>query len=144
MAALNNAGIDYLFVDSLPVTAADPGKPYRYPITVKSKKGGVRFTLDSGPEGMTLSKDGVLTWNVPAHFEAGPAGVIVTVEDSAGQNVFHTFNVQVAEGTRAGGTARKIQLGPESNQWGGHGNRRPPVVRAVKKPSRGSSSAKTE
>lgn len=144
MAALNNAGIDYLFVDSLPVTAAHPGRAYRYPITVKSKKGGIKFTLDSGPDGMTLSKDGVLSWNVPANAEAGPAGVIVTVEDSASQNVFHTFNVQVAEGARPGGTAKKIQLGPESNQWNGSGGRQPPVVRAVKKPSKGTSSAKTE
>src|SRR5688572_6725558 len=97
MAALDKAGIDFLFVDSLPVTAADPGKAYRYPITVQSKKGGIKFSLDSGPQGMTLSKDGVLSWQVPANFDPGPAGVIVTIEDSAGQSVFHTFNVQVSE-----------------------------------------------
>ena len=146
MAALEKAGIDYLFVDSLPVTTADPGKAYRYPITVQSKKGGIKFTLDSGPQGMTLSNDGVLSWQVPAVFDPGPAGVIVTIEDSAGQSLFHTFNVQVSESaSRPGGaTAKKIQLGPESNQYNGSGRGAPPIVRAVKKPAKGPSSAKTE
>jgi hypothetical protein len=145
MAALDRAGIDYLFVDSLPVTAADPGKPYRYPITVQSKKGGIKFSLDSGPAGMTLSKDGVLSWQVPPSAEPGPAGVIVTIEDASGQNRFHTFNVQVSENvSRPGSTAKRIQLGPESNQWNGTGRGAPPVVRAVKKPAKGTSTAKTE
>ena len=144
MATLDRAGIDYLFVESLPVTAADPGKPYRYPIEVQSKKGGVKFNLDSGPDGMKLSMEGVLSWQVPANHEAGPAGVIVTIEDSAGQTVFHTFNVQVSEAPGRPGGAKKIQLGPESNQWTGNGRGQPPVVRAVKKPQKGTSSAKTD
>jgi len=144
MAMLDKAGIDYLFVESLPVTIADPGKPYRYPITVQSKKGGLKFTLDSGPQGMKLSNDGVLTWNVPANADAGPAGVIVTIEDSSGQNVFHTFNVQVSDAPGRPGAAKKINLGPESNQWTGQGRGAPPVVRAVKKPTKGTSSAKSE
>ena len=127
------------------VTVADPGKPYRYPITVQSKKGGIKFSLDSGPAGMTLSKDGVLSWQVPTSAEPGPAGVIVTIEDASGQNVFHTFNVQVTENlSRPGSTAKRIQLGPESNQWNGTGRGAPPVVRAVKKPAKGTSTAKTE
>jgi len=145
MEALDRAGIDFLFVDSLPVTVADPGKPYRYPITVQSKKGGIKFSLDSGPAGMTLSKDGVLSWQVPGNAEPGPTGVIVTIEDASGQNVFHTFNVQVTENySRPGSTAKRIQIGPESNQWNGAGRGQPPVVRAVKKPAKGSTTAKTE
>jgi hypothetical protein len=142
MAALDRAGIDYLFVDSLPVTVADPGRPYRYPIAAQSKKGGIRFSLDSGPAGMTISRDGVLSWQVPANAEPGPIGVIVTIEDASGQNVFHTFNVQVTENSsRPGSTAKRIQLGPESN---GAGRGQPPIVRAVRKPSKGTSTAKTE
>jgi hypothetical protein len=155
LATLNKAGIDYLFVDSLPVTVADPGKPYAYPIVVQSKKGGVKFSLDSGPEGMKLAKDGVLTWQVPGDIEPGPAGVIVTVEDGAGQSVFHTFNVQVgaAPGRPGVGGAKKIELGPDPNRYGyqnpqypnpGTGGGPPPVVRAVKKPGKGTATAKTE
>jgi hypothetical protein len=93
---------------------------------------------------MKLSNDGVLTWNVPANADAGPAGVIVTIEDSSGQNVFHTFNVQVSDAPGRPGAAKKINLGPESNQWTGQGRGAPPVVRAVKKPTKGTSSAKSE
>ena len=60
IAALNQAGIDYLFVDSVPPLIAKPGGAYRYQLQVKSKKGGINFNLDSGPEGMTLSKDGLI------------------------------------------------------------------------------------
>ena len=144
---LEHAGIDYLFVDSLPVTVADPGKVYQYPIVVQSKKGGIKFSLDSGPQGMKLSKDGVLTWPVPANFDPGPTGVIVTIEDTSGQNVFHTFNIQVNPNpSRPGATAKKIELGPDPYHGysRGQGNGPPPVVRAVKKPSKASSSAKTD
>jgi hypothetical protein len=92
---LNKAGIDYLFVESLPLTTAAPGKPYRYPIVVKSKQGGVKFALDSGPEGMTVSAKGELVWDVPADQEPGQTGVIVTIEDKSGQSIFHTFNIEV-------------------------------------------------
>jgi hypothetical protein len=155
VATLNKAGIDYLFVDSLPVTVADPGKPYTYSIVVQSKKGGVKFSLDSAPEGMKVSKDGVLTWQVPADAEPGPTGIIVTIEDSAGQSVFHSFNVQIgaAPGRPGVGGARKIELGPDPNRYGyqpprypgnGNNNGQPPVVRAVRKPGKGGSSARTE
>jgi hypothetical protein len=146
LETLDKAGIDYLFVDSLPITGVDPGKAYKYPITVQSKKGGIKFSLDSGPQGMTLSKEGVLSWQVPANFEPGPTGVIVTIEDSAGQSIFHTFNIQVSENSTrpGGGAAKKIQLGPESNHYNGAGRGAPPVVRAVKKPTKGTSSAKGE
>jgi hypothetical protein len=147
METLNRAGIDYLFVDSLPATMADPGKPYQYSIVVRSKKGAVKFSLDSGPQGMKLSKDGVLSWQVPADADPGPAGVIVTIEDASGQNVFHTFNIQVNPNpSRPGASAKKIELGPDPNHGysGGSGSGQPPIVRAVKKPAKGTSSAKTE
>ncbi|MES2459906.1 MAG: putative Ig domain-containing protein [Armatimonadota bacterium] len=91
--ALNEKEIDYLFVESLPITTVSPGKPYTYAIKVLSKAGKVKYTLDSGPKGMTLSPTGVLRWNVPANFDEENTSVIVTIEDGSKQSLFHTFSL---------------------------------------------------
>ena len=72
--------------------AAVPGKAFDYPIAVKSKKGGVKYKLDAGPDGMAISPTGRVTWDVPADF-AVEVSVIVTVSDATGQEVFHTFKL---------------------------------------------------
>jgi predicted Zn finger-like uncharacterized protein len=93
-AALDKSGIDYLFVTSRP-PAAGPGAKFEYRIKVKSKKGGVKFKLDAGPDGMTVSPGGLVTWSVPAGF-SGPAAVIITVSDKTGQETFHSFTLSVS------------------------------------------------
>ncbi len=57
-AALEKSNVDYLVVTSRPPTAAKKGKEYAYSLTVKSKKGGVTYKLDSGPKGMALELGG--------------------------------------------------------------------------------------
>ena len=94
IAALDRAGIDYLFIDSVPPTIAEPGRTYRYRIQVRSRAGGVKFTLDSGPEGMVLTRDGVLEWDAPNQVEPGRSGVIITVEDATGQTLLHSFIIR--------------------------------------------------
>jgi hypothetical protein len=95
MAVLEKAGIDYLYVASLPPATAERGGTFNYQIEVKSRRGGVHCTLDSGPDGMTLSDDGKLLWKVPADEPAGQQGVIITIRDSSGQEIMHTFNIVV-------------------------------------------------
>ena len=92
--ALEKAGIDYLFVASLPERHAVRGKRYTYQLAVKSKRGGVRYTLDSAPKGMTLSKTGRLEWQTPAD-AAAQESILVTVRDSSGQEVFHSFVISI-------------------------------------------------
>ncbi len=94
-AALEKAGIDYLYVTSLPPTVAVPGSTLSYAIAVKSRRGGVHCTLDSGPEGMTLSDDGKLQWSVPAGEPLGRQGVIITIKDASGQEILHSFNIAI-------------------------------------------------
>ena len=94
-AALEKAGIDYLYVTSLPPTLAAPGSTLSYAIAVKSRRGGVHCTLDSGPEGMTLSDDGKLQWNMPAGEPLGRQGVIITIKDASGQEILHSFNIAI-------------------------------------------------
>ncbi len=94
-AALEKSGEDYLLVTSRPPREAKAGATFAYPIQVKSKQGGVTYKLDSGPKGMTVSAEGVVSWAVSADTPAGAHEVILTVRDKAGQEVFHTFAVMV-------------------------------------------------
>ena len=94
MEALDKAGLDYLFVASAPERSAQRGKRYAYQMVVRSKKGGMQYALDSGPKGMTLSASGRLEWQVPADANA-QENIIVTVRDASGQEVFHSFQLNV-------------------------------------------------
>jgi hypothetical protein len=88
-------GGDYLFVTSLPPRTAAAGQSYDYVLSVKSKRGGVRCTLDSGPEGMTVSPEGKVHWPVPADETPTHASVVISVSDASGQKLVHTFKVAV-------------------------------------------------
>jgi hypothetical protein len=92
VSALENSGIDYLFVDSAPPLTAEKGSAYSYQLAVRSKRGGVRFKLDSGPDGMTLSPKGLLKWSIPST-AGNEAAVIINIRDGSGQEIFHTFNI---------------------------------------------------
>jgi hypothetical protein len=62
---------------------------------VKSKKGGVKYTLTSGPKGMEVTTKGEVRWMVPAVVEDKEVDVIVSVSDSAGQEAFHNFRLRI-------------------------------------------------
>lgn len=87
------SGVDYLFVTSAPPSTAAKGLAYDYQIVVKSKKGGVKYKLDAGPEGMAITPDGRLRWKVPADFGEKAVDVIISVNDASGQEVLHSFKV---------------------------------------------------
>jgi hypothetical protein len=99
---LESTGVDYLFIGSQPPTQFRPGKALSYQLAVHSKKGGLRYKLESGPSGMTLSPTGLIGWDVPSKFEPTEVNVIVTVHDSAGQEVLHAFQLTNSEHVRSG------------------------------------------
>lgn len=100
-AALDASGVDYLYVTSRPPTAV-PGKGYEYQIAAKSRKGGLKYKLDDGPDGMRLSADGLVSWTAPFDFSAAEP-VIITVSDASGQEVYHTFELVPGDGRRFAG-----------------------------------------
>src|SRR5262249_47215031 len=57
--ALEKSSVDYLVVTSRPPAMAKRGAELTYQLTVKSKKGGVKYELSAAPKGMTLSPDGL-------------------------------------------------------------------------------------
>jgi predicted Zn finger-like uncharacterized protein len=93
--ALAKSEIDYLYVTSTPVALAVRGDTYVYPVVVKSKKGGVKIKLESGPDGMKVGADGRITWDVPKDFGQTETDVLLTVGDATGQEIFHSFRVAV-------------------------------------------------
>jgi hypothetical protein len=92
---LAKSGRDFLLVTSNPVNATVKARTYTYQVVVKSKKGNVKYKLESAPKGMTVSPDGKITWDVPADFTELDPDVILTVSDAGGSERFHTFKVPV-------------------------------------------------
>ena len=94
---MDQAGIDYLYTTSRAPGTAVKGTSFVYPIATRSKKGGLTYKLESGPDGVRISAAGVVAWTVPADHAGGDVDVIVTIADQAGQEVFHTFRVNVVD-----------------------------------------------
>lgn len=95
--ALEASGVDYLVVNSQPPTTAEIGKAYSYAVKVKSKKGGVKFGLDSGPAEMKVAADGKVTWTVPQDLADEKVNVVLNVSDASGQSTYHTFAIEIPE-----------------------------------------------
>jgi hypothetical protein len=93
--ALEKSGTDYLFVVSEPPLQSTRGKNYTYQVVVKSKKGGIKYKLESGPMGMQVSPEGKVTWPVPSGLAEAEADVLLSVRDASGQEQFHSFKVAI-------------------------------------------------
>ncbi|MBV9125139.1 MAG: hypothetical protein JO112_17425, partial [Planctomycetes bacterium] len=93
--ALQQSGQDFLVVLSRPDSPVQPGTTFTYRMEVRSKAGGLHYTLEAGPEGMTVSDAGVVRWQVPDHLESQTARVIITVRSSSGKEMQHAFDLTV-------------------------------------------------
>jgi serine/threonine protein kinase len=93
---LTRSGADYLVVLSQP-PAAKAGSRFDYNLDIRSKAGGVKVSLGSGPDGLNVSPAGLVTWDVPSKPEGPEYNVVVTIHDASGQEVFHTFTIRVVE-----------------------------------------------
>ena len=93
-AALDATGVDYLFVTSSPPRSAERGAAWRYPVEVRSRRGGVKYELTAAPDGMAVSPSGELKWDVPAGFNGTEAPVVLLIRDASGREVYHSFKVR--------------------------------------------------
>jgi hypothetical protein len=93
LKAVEKSGIDYLFVVSHAPVKAKKGATYRYQLAVKSKKGGVKYRVESGPAGMKISDTGLLSWDVPRSASETEIDVLLTISDRSGQEIFHRFSI---------------------------------------------------
>ncbi len=90
------SGVDYLYVPSVAPATFRPGQHYGYQLVVKSKRGSVQSTLESGPQGMVLEKSGRLDWSVPANYEGTAEYIIIHIQDASGQQIYQTFRITPA------------------------------------------------
>lgn len=91
---LRRSQVDYLFVASTPPAAVRPGVQLRYQMEGKSSRGEVKYRLEAGPVGLTVSPTGLVEWK--AVRGAGPdEAVTVALSDASGQEVSHTFQLRV-------------------------------------------------
>lgn len=95
LTELRAADVDFLFISSWPPRVAAKGKPYRYQMQIESRRGGAKAKLDSGPDGMTLSESGLMTWTPSPTFSNAETGVVISVSDASGQEIFHSFVIRV-------------------------------------------------
>jgi hypothetical protein len=111
--ALRKSDIDYLFVTSRPVVEAERGKRYEYSLSVKSRSGDVAYQVAAGPEGMKVSKEGVVSWTPPAELSDDQVDVILHLRDGSGQELFQTFSIalrgEVKSASRVAGPAKPAE-----------------------------------
>ncbi|QDU47914.1 hypothetical protein [Gimesia panareensis] len=86
---------NYFFIQSQPVRTAARGKQYEYALEVKSNQTPLKYQIDSGPAGMTVSDAGVVSWTVPRDFENDQETVIMTVTNSAGKSLYHPYLLSI-------------------------------------------------
>jgi hypothetical protein len=96
MESLRKSGVDYLFVTSSPPRSASRGETLTYRLEALSSRGDPKFTLESGPDGMSLTPGGELRWLVPGDYAGdNPLTVIISATDGSGQQTFHTFLLRI-------------------------------------------------
>lgn len=92
---LKQSNENYLFAVSHPLPAAIRGKHWTSQLDVRSKQGGVQYQLDAGPEGMSVSPSGLLSWQVPDDFPQSRVSLILSITDTSGQQIFQTDSLSV-------------------------------------------------
>ena len=97
--ALKDSGEDHLLFLSTPPTSVAAGQPFRYQAQVASRYPLGGFELMSQPDGMTVSKTGLIQWTAPSEGPTEPTQVILMAKDENDDTVFQTFPLTVLDGT---------------------------------------------
>jgi hypothetical protein len=93
---LGKSGVDYLFVFPQPASGKT-GQLFRQQLDIRSKRGGLEVKLVSGPEGLKVSPEGLVSWPIPADFPDPEATARFRIRDVSGQEVAYQLRVAVAE-----------------------------------------------
>ncbi|MCE9604350.1 MAG: hypothetical protein K8U03_05530 [Planctomycetia bacterium] len=84
---------DFLFAASLPPTNVAPGTLFEYRMDVKTRRGKASFRLETKPDGMEISPEGVIRWTAPASF-ANKQSVVVRLSDGMGAETSQSFEIE--------------------------------------------------
>ncbi len=91
---LEKAGVDYLFVFEQ-AAAAKPGTKLQHKLDIRSKNSSLQVKAISAPEGMKVTPNGEVVWDVPADFPEWQAPVLVSIRDGAGLEILHEFRITI-------------------------------------------------
>ncbi len=91
---LARLGVDEVVVTSAPVAGAIAGGPFRHRVEAYAK-GGAVFGRADGPQGLSVSREGELLWDVPADAAGKEIVAAVTVESASGRKVLHKVRIVV-------------------------------------------------
>lgn len=94
-AILKKSARDHLFFFSSPPRQIARGSVFTYTTAVRSKRGGVRLSVDHGPDRMMVDGTGKVTWRVPKEFAESEVNVLLKAKDDSGHEAFHSFKIQV-------------------------------------------------
>lgn len=93
---IDNGALPSLFITNSP-SPAKKGSLYRFQLDAPAaKKDGISFALESGPEGMSLSDTGAITWRVPMSQDQTEF-IIVKVSSNQGEQKLYTFAIAVGD-----------------------------------------------
>lgn len=78
-------------------TAATEGILYQYQAAAVDSAGGIVFSLENGPAGMTVSSTGLVSWT-PNSSHSPSEQVVLAATDAAGNKTQQTYTIQIAQG----------------------------------------------
>lgn len=93
--ALEESGKDYFLVISQPPLSAERGTKFTYPLQVKAKPAQVKFKVNLGPEGMTVSPQGQVEWQVPRDLIEEQTDVVLSISNPSGKEILQTFRLDI-------------------------------------------------
>lgn len=93
---LEVAGVDFLYVAPQFIPEGVRGKIFRLKIDARSKRGGTRFRIVSGPTGMSVDSSGVITWMIPKDFGPDKQPVALELVDQSKQVISHSISIAIA------------------------------------------------
>ena len=112
-AELNRAGKDFLMVLSVPPRSMALGETLAYQIDARSSRGNVKYKLESGPEGMTVSDDGLVGWAPASLPPDGAVTAVVSVADGA-RETKHALTIEVRP---PADISAEAETGPPPGAW---------------------------
>jgi len=86
---------DYLFILGPVPPDALRQKPWIHQLDIRSKRGGVVCKLESGPQGMTITPEGLLEWPNPPSVTSKSTPVVVSVNATGAEELLYVFPLRV-------------------------------------------------
>ena len=93
--AIERADGEPLVILSSTALTAVAGGRVEHHIVARSKKGSVTYALADGPDGLKVSPEGMLTWEVPVQLKGQEVTAVVTVSEPSGDERFQTIRILV-------------------------------------------------